>query len=365
MIMKSLPFATLFVVILYGCGLSVLQAKEKRIRDDDSLMERYRNAEREIKKAMSEGRISRDEAGRKLREIKSKLWGDEREKASSRVKEDPGHELRQAESRIQQDIGKIQEAIEKGEISHEEARKKLIEFHEGQKKASREREWKMIKERIEGAVREGRMSRGQANEEFERIELRMHSRDKIAREANERVRKTELEIHEGLEAGEISHEEARQAIREVHEEMNYVVRRKHLELELQDHERRIEQALESGVISKSQAEEKMIEVRQRLTKQFRVELGHEESNVRRGSDEREGRERHHEARHHSREREGREDRRHHEDERELWEAVRRGLDAAVRLGKLDREEAREIWEDFRSEDEEEEDEEAFEEEDLE
>ena len=36
------------------------------------------------------------------------------------------------------------------------------------------------------------------------------------------------------------------------------------------------------------------------------------------------------------------------------------LDAAVRLGKIDREEAREIWEDFRNE-EEGEDEEAFEE----
>ncbi len=356
--MKSLPFATLFVTILFGCGLSFLQAKDKRIRDDDPLMERYRNAEREIKHAMSEGRISREEAGRKLRVIKGRLWGDEREKGSSRDKGDPRHELRQAERRIQ-------EAIEKGEISHEEARKKLTEFHEGQKKASREREWKMIKERIEGAVREGKMSREQANEEYKRIERSMHSRDKIAREANERVRKAEREIHEGLEAGEISHEEARQAVGELHEEMNYVVRRKHLELELQDHERRIEQALESGVISKSQAEEKRIKVRQRLTKQFRIELGHEESNARRGSDEREGRERHHEARHHSREREGREDRRHHEDERELWEAVRRGLDAAVRLGKLDRQEAREIWEDFRSEDEEEEDEEAFEEEDLE
>ena len=37
-----------------------------------------------------------------------------------------------------------------------------------------------------------------------------------------------------------------------------------------------------------------------------------------------------------------------------------GLDAAVRLGKLDEEEAREIWEDFRSEDGDHE-EEAFEE----
>jgi len=362
-------------------------------------MERYRHAEREVKQAVSEGRISREEAGRKLREIKGKLWGDEREKDRSREKEDPGHELRQAERRIHEDIGKIQEAIEKGEISHEEARKKLTEFHEGQKKASREREWKMIKGRIEGAVREGKMSREQANEEYERIERRMHSRDKIAREANERVRKAELEIHEGLETGEISHEDARQAIREVHEEMNHVIRRKHLALELEDHERRIGQALESGEISKRQAEEKMMEVRRHMAKQFRVELGDEESKVRRGSDEREGREdprvrryreterelkaavdagrisgdqaerelislrkrlfaeesrregdeRHHEARRHSREGEGHEGHRRHEDERELWEALKRGLDAAVRLGKMEEEEAREIWEDYRSE----------------
>ena len=64
-----------------------MQAKDKRIRDDDPLMERYRHAELEVKQAVSEGRISREEAGRKLREIKGKLWGDEREK------EDPNHEI--------------------------------------------------------------------------------------------------------------------------------------------------------------------------------------------------------------------------------------------------------------------------------
>ena len=342
--MKTSTLPKIILTMLFSCGLFVLQAKEKRIRDDDPLMERYRHAEREVKQAVSEGRISREEAGRKLREITGKLWGDEPEKDRSREKGDPGHELRQAERRIHEDIGKIQEAIDKGEISPEEARKKLIEFHERQKKASREREWKMIKGRIEGAVREGKMSREQANEEYERIERRMHSRDKIARETNERVRKAELEIHEQLEAGEISHEEARQSIREVHEEMNQVVRRKHLALELEDHERRIERALESGDISNRQAEEKMIEVRQRLARQFRVELGDEEPKVRRGSDEREGRK----------------DRRRHEDERELWDALKRGLEAAVKLGKIDEEEAREIWEDFRNEDEEG-DEEAFEE----
>jgi polyhydroxyalkanoate synthesis regulator phasin len=395
MIMKSSPLATLILTIIFTCGPSLLQAKEKRIRDDDPLMERYRHAEREVKQAVSEGRISREEAGRKLREIKGKLWGDEREKANRPEKEESGHELRQAERRIH-------EAIEKGEISHEEARKKLAEVHEGHKKQNRDREWGMIKREIEGAVREGKMSRKQANEEYERIERRMHGRDKIAREAQERIRKTEREIHEGLEVGEISPEDARRALREVHEEMNHVIRRKHLALELEDHERRIEQALESGEISKRQAEEKMMEVRRHMAKQFRVELGHEESNVRRGSDEREGREdprvrryreterelkaavdrgrisgneaerelialrkrlfaeesgregdeRHHETRRNSREREGREDRRHHEDERELWEAVKRGLDAAVRLGKMQEEEAREIWEDYRSEDDE-------------
>ena len=40
-----------------------MQAKDKRIRDDDPLMERYRHAELEVKQAVSEGRISREEAG--------------------------------------------------------------------------------------------------------------------------------------------------------------------------------------------------------------------------------------------------------------------------------------------------------------
>ena len=312
-------------------------------KDIDPRFQRFRHAELEMSAAVRDGKITREEAREKLNAIKDRLWGDEGKKDRELEKRNYNHDLRQAGRRIHEDIGKIQEAIDKGEISHEEARKKLIEFHERQKKASREREWKMIKGRIEGAVREGKMSREQANEEYERIERRMHSRDKIARESNERVRKAELEIHEQLEAGEISHEEARQSIREVHEEMNQVIRRKHLALELEDHERRIERALESGEISKRQAEEKMIEVRQRLARQFRVELGDEEPKVRRGSDEREGRK----------------DRRHHEDERELWDALKRGLDAAVKLGKIDEEEAREIWEDFRNEDEER-DEESFE-----
>jgi polyhydroxyalkanoate synthesis regulator phasin len=397
MIMKNSILGTLILTILFSGGLFFLQAEEKRIRDDDPLMERYRHAEREVRQAVSEGKMSREEAGRKLREIKGQLWGDQRKKANRREKEDPGHELRQVERRIH-------EAIEKGEISHEEARKKLTEIHEGHKKESRDREWEMIKRKIEGAVREGKMSREQANEEYERIEHRMHGRDKIAREAQERIRKTEREIQEGVEAGEISPEDARRALREVHEEMNHVIRRKHLALELQDHERRIEQALESGEISKRQAEEKMMEVRRHMAKQFRVDPGEEEPEARRRSEEREdreehdrivrryreteselkaavkagrisgneaekrliglrkrlfaeesrreGEERHHEAQHHSREGEGREGRRHHEEERELWEAVKRGLDAAVRLGKMQEEEAREIWEDFRSEDDE-------------
>jgi polyhydroxyalkanoate synthesis regulator phasin len=398
MIMKSPIPGTLIITILFTCGLSLLQAEEKRIRDDDPLMERYRHAEREVRQAVSEGKMSREEAGRKLGEIKGKLWGDDRKKDRSRGKEEPGHELRQVERRIH-------EAIEKGEISHEEAREKLTGLHEKHKKESRDREWQSIKREIEGAVREGKMSREQANEEYERIEHRMHGRDKIAREAQERIRKTEREIQEGMEAGEISPEDARRAMREVHEEMNHVVRRKHMALELEAHEQRIEKALESGEISKRQAEEKMIEIRRHMARQFRVDSGDEQSNVRRGSDEREGREdhdrivrryreterelkaavdarrisgdqaerelialrkrlfaeesrregdeRHHEARRHSREGEGREDRRHHEDERELWEALKRGLDAAVRLGKMEEKEAREIWEDYRSEDDEE------------
>ena len=156
MIMKNSPLVTLIVIILFSCGLSVLQAKEKRIRDDDPLMERYRHAEREVKQAVSEGKMSREEAGRKLREIKGKLWGDEREKDNGREKEESGHELRQVERTIH-------EAIEKSEISHEEARKKLAEVHETHKKASRGREWESIKRRDRGC-RAGRQNEPGAGE---------------------------------------------------------------------------------------------------------------------------------------------------------------------------------------------------------
>ena len=188
-----------------------------------------------------------------------------------------------------------------------------------------------------------------------------------------------------------------------------VIRGRHMEIELKAQEQRIANALESGVISKSQAKEKMTDVRQRLARQFRSEPGGDDHEARRRAEEREVQEEAHRIRmyreterelrsavesgrvsgdeaerelialrkrmfaeesrreaegRHSREGRGLEEHRHHEEERELWEAVERGLDAAVRLGKLDEEEAREIWEDFRSEDEDHE-EEAFEEGDFE
>ena len=120
--------------------------------------------------------------------------------------------------------------------------------------------------------------------------------------------------------------------REDREEHDRIVQR------YRETERELKAAVGAGRISGGQAERELIALRKRLFA--------EESR-------RDGDERHHEARHHSREREGRGDRRHHEDERELWEALKRGLDAAVRLGKMEEEEAREIWEDYRSEDDEE------------
>ena len=57
--------------------------------------------------------------------------------------------------------------------------------------------------------------------------------------------------------------------------------------------------------------------------------------------------RHHEGREH------REERRYWEDEEELWEQVAQGLKAAVRLGRMSEGEAREIWEEWRNDDEEE------------
>ena len=393
----SLSLLVTFVIFPFFPSLSGNPLKER-----DQRLERFRHAELEMSAAVRDGKMTREEARENLSAIKARLWKDEGAKDRVHDRENSEYEFRQAERRIH-------EAMEKGEISHEEAREKRAGLQKERHTANRDREWERIKGKVEGAVREGKMSREEANEEYERIEHHMHRRDKVVQEEEERIEKRLHEIREALESGEVSHEEAQRKMRHAHEEMGMVIRGRHMEIELKAQEQRIANALESGVISKSQAKEKMTDVRQRLARQFRSEPGGDDHEARRRAEEREVQEEAHRIRmyreterelrsavesgrvsgdeaerelialrkrmfaeesrregegRHSREGRGLEERRHHEEERELWEAVERGLDAAVRLGKLDEEEAREIWEDFRSEDEDHE-EEAFEEGDFE
>ena len=261
--LNPLPLLLLvtFVIFPFFPSLSGNPLKER-----DQRLERFRHAELEMSAAVRDGKMTREEARENLSAIKARLWKDEGTKDRVHDRENPEHEFRQAERRIH-------EAMEQGEISHEEAREKRAGLQKERHKANRDREWEMIKGKVEGAVREGKMSREEANEEYERIEHHMHRRDKVVQGEEERIEKRLHEIREALESGEVSHEEAQRKMRHAHEEMGMVIRGRHMEIELKAQEQRIANALESGVISKSQAKEKMTDVRQRLARQFRSEPG--------------------------------------------------------------------------------------------
>ena len=271
----SLLLLVTFVIFPLFPSLSGNPLKER-----DQRLGRFRHAELEMSSAVRDGKMTREEAREKLSAIKARLWKDEGAKDRVNDRENPEHEFRQAERRIH-------EAMENGEISHEEAREKMAGLQKERHKANRDREWEMIKGKVEGAVREGKMSREEANEEYERIEHQMHRRDKVVREEEERIEKRLHEIREGLESGEVSHEEAQRKMRHAHEEMGMVIRGRHMEIELKAQEQRIANALESGVISKSQAKEKMTDLRQRLARQFRSEPGGDDHEARRRAEERE------------------------------------------------------------------------------
>lgn len=84
--------------------------------DDAGKKRRYEAAAREIKEAVREGTITKEQAGERLEGLKKRLWGDEG-KSRTNTRED----YTRAEK-------KLKDAVRSGEISEEDARKRLGEM---------------------------------------------------------------------------------------------------------------------------------------------------------------------------------------------------------------------------------------------
>ena len=101
-----------------------------------------------------------------------------------------------------------------------------------------------------------------------------------------------------------------------------------MEIDLDAEEARLDRAVEEGKIGEDEAEERLAQMQDRMENMemnFHQRMEQEEKAH---EDERGA---------------------HWEDEEELWEQVAQGMKAAVRLGRMSENEAREIWEEWKEE----------------
>jgi hypothetical protein len=193
-----------------------------------------------------------------------------------------------------------------------------------------------IKEEIEGAVRSGRLTRKQADAEYEHIQKTQKQKEEIARELHREIEQGMKDLRIAVREGEIREGDACRQGDELRRNLEREIHAAHRRIDFEAQEQRIHQSIEEGRISEEDGERRLVEMHRRM-----------ESEERRMDDRDRAVRRHHEEREHL------EERRYWEDEEELWERVAQGLKAAVRLGRMSEGEAREIWEEWRNHDEDE------------
>ena len=185
-------------------------------------------------------------------------------------------------------------------------------------------------------MRSGRMSRKQADAEYERIKRTQKQKEEVARKLHHEIEQGMRDLHIAVSEGEIREEEARRKGDELRRNLEREIHAAHRRIDFEVQESRIHQSIEEGRISEEDGERRLVEMHRKM-----------ESEERRMDDRDRAVRRHHE------EREHRGERRYWEDEEELWERVAQGLKAAVRLGRMSEGEAREIWEEWRNHEEDE------------
>ncbi|MGE4618562.1 MAG: hypothetical protein AAEJ04_01995, partial [Planctomycetota bacterium] len=145
-------------------------------RKNEALVARYKELEKRLKTAVEAGRMSAEDAEKKLIEARTSMFGGSK-KDEARKKDAPDEALRR---RIEEAHRKIQEAVEAGEMTEEEGREK--------------------KEQLRKRVA-GRQAQGESKEE----EKEQAADEGVQRRMEEAGRK----IRESVAAGEITEEQGR------------------------------------------------------------------------------------------------------------------------------------------------------------
>ena len=252
-------------------------------------------------------------------------------------------QIKDLEENFKSKAHQTHEAIQKGELSQAEGKKKLEKLKRTHSEKRRAMEFQRIRGRLDRGVKAGQISSEQADQRFAEMKELIHLKDRVAQEIHLEMEEEMATVMREAQEGELNEEEAREEIEQMRMHFQHEIRMAHMEIELDAEESRLDEAVADGRLSEDEMEERMVKMQERMERaedEFRQrseEAGHDDED-----DHQEG----------SR----------WENEEELWERVASGLKAAVRLGRMSEGEARGIWEEWREEAEFEEDEEEYEDE---
>lgn len=252
-------------------------------------------------------------------------------------------QIKDLEENFKSKAHQTHEAIQKGELSQAEGKKKLEKLKRTHSEKRRAMELQRIRGRLDRGVEAGQISSEQADQRFAEMKELIHLKDRVAQEIHLEMEEEMATVMKEAQEGELNEEEAREEIEQMRMHFQHEIRMAHMEIDLDAEEARLDEAVADGRLSEDEMEERMVKMQERMERaedEFRQrseEAGHDDED-----DHEEG----------SR----------WENEEELWERVASGLKAAVRLGRMSEGEARGIWEEWREEAQFEEDEEEYEDE---
>ena len=202
--------------------------------DEDSEMEankrRYMAAAEEIKKAVKEGKVSKEDADKRLIEMRKAMF-----RSGDRKDRDNGKDMAALKRRYDEGAKRIEAAVEAGRITKEDGEKRLIEMRKSlfdddkqdpdvdKQMEAKKRRYMAFAKQIEAAVDAGKISKEDAEKKL--IELRKEmfrdgGRKKEARRDQrgisvEDYRRAEREIRELVEKGKVSKEDAERRLIEM------------------------------------------------------------------------------------------------------------------------------------------------------
>ena len=252
-------------------------------------------------------------------------------------------QIKDLEENFKSKAHQTHEAIQKGELSQAEGKKKLEKLKRTHSEKRRAMELQRIRGRLDRGVKAGQISSEQADQRFAEMKELIHLKDRVAQEIHLEMEEEMATVMKEAQEGELNEEEAREEIEQMRMHFQHEIRMAHMEIDLDAEEARLDEAVADGRLSEDEMEERMVKMQERMERaegEFRQrseEAGHDDE-----EDHEEG----------SR----------WENEEELWERVASGLKAAVRLGRMSEGEARGIWEEWREEAQFDQDEEEYEDE---